>query len=357
MAKAKDSLIPLGVKMGEVAGAMVPGLIDAFVKLIEWTTPVLDGVIALADYFGAVVASGDPLNEFLGALPGPLQGVAEAFGNAINFVRENWPIVEQVVGTVVDAVAGFFRDTLGAGVEDAQGRFAFIKAWIDENMPLIRQTIENVLAGIAAFWAEHGETIMGVVRRAFDTISLVVDTVLKTVLGLIRAVLLMINGDWEGAWEEVAQVVDRAMDTIWTMLRNGLTSLVELVTNLVPDMWSAGGALLNALGEGISTGFVTLIQKTREKLAELRALLPFSEPKDPSSPLRGLARSGEAIVGQIQQGLNRASLNLGGVLGAPMAAGATYGPMTVNVYGATDAPATARAVDDALTLRRRRGGL
>jgi hypothetical protein len=41
----------------------------------------------------------------------------------------------------------------------------------------------------------------------------------------------------------------------------------------------------------------------KSKLDDLTSLLPFSEPKDPTSPLRGLAQAGEAIVKNITAGM------------------------------------------------------
>ena len=104
---------------------------------------------------------------------------------------------------------------------------------------------------------------------------------------------------------------------------------------------------------------MTLIEKTKEKLTELRNLLPFSEPKDPSSPLRGLARSGEAIVGQIQTGINRASLDLGAALGGA-GARAGGGPVlvyqTINSGGEIDGGVVRRASRDGVVDAMRRSG-
>jgi TP901 family phage tail tape measure protein len=270
-------------------------------------------------------------------LPGIISG-------AVGFVREGVAFIQKL-----------FASDLKEGLDSGLSRFQFVKDWIDENMPLIRQTIQTILTAIATFWRNHGDTIMSVVQRTFDTVMLVVDTILKSVLGIIRAVMLAINGDWEGAWNEVANVVGRILSTILTVVGNQMLSMVQLIVSIGPSLIGAGRALIENMWTGMSTGFTVLFSRARAKLQELRNLLPFSEPRDSTSPLRGLAKSGEAIVGQIQQGLDRASLNLNGMLSTPTAAGATYGNMTVNVYGATDPTSTARAVDNVLNTRRRRG--
>jgi hypothetical protein len=47
----------------------------------------------------------------------------------------------------------------------------------------------------------------------------------------------------------------------------------------------------------------------REKLQDLADMLPFSEPKDRGSPLRGLAESGQALVENMMKGMDFSPLH------------------------------------------------
>lgn len=306
---------------------------------------IKEGLISVQGLLDANLPQLEAFASMLGErIAGAARWAVESIGTLTKWWQENFTAIGSSTDGITAKIKAFFEE-----------RFGFILDWVQENMPLIKQTIQTILTAIQTFWAKHGDTIMTVVQRTFDAVMLVVDTILKSVLGIIRAVMLAINGDWEGAWNEVANVVGRILSTILTVVGNQMLSMVQLIVSIGPSLIGAGRALIENMWIGMSTGFTVLFSRARAKLQELRNLLPFSEPRDSTSPLRGLAKSGEAIVGQIQQGLDRASLNLNGMLSTPTAAGATYGNMTVNVYGATDPTSTARAVDNVLNTRRRRG--
>ena len=260
-----------------------------------------------------------------------------------------------IIRAGVDWITKLFSGDLTEGLSDGLGAFQIVKDWIDENMPLIQETIQTVLGAIMAFWDKHGTLIMEIVTRTFDTIMLVVDTVMQSVLGIIRAVMLAINGDWEGAWDEVGLVVTRIFNTLLTVIGNQLQSMISLIINIGPDFIRAGASLISNLWTGINTGFDMLYENTKRKLKELRDLLPFSEPKDASSPLRGLAKSGESIIKNVQDGLNRASLNLG-MLSTPLHGEPVIVYQTINTSGAVDNNGIRRASrDGVLDAQRRRG--
>ena len=86
-------------------------------------------------------------------------------------------------------------------------------------------------------------------------------------------------------------------------------------------------------------------------------MLPFSEPKDPSSPLRGLAKAGEAIVDQVRSGIERAAAWSLPDLRMPQAeaAGAQIS-ITINISGMEDAPAAGRASKDGVLAGLRAAG-
>lgn len=89
-------------------------------------------------------------------------------------------------------------------------------------------------------------------------------------------------------------------------------------------------------------------------------MLPFSEPKDPSSPLRGLAKAGEAIVDQVRTGIDRAADWSLPDLRMPQAVGAGgSAPMTItiNISGVADAEGAGRASRDGVLAALRAKGV
>jgi hypothetical protein len=69
-------------------------------------------------------------------------------------------------------------------------------------------------------------------------------------------------------------------------------------------LFGAGAALINSLIAGIQSRIGAAIQIVRDGIQQIADLMPGSEPKDPSSPLRGLAERGAAIFGNLAEGIN-----------------------------------------------------
>jgi hypothetical protein len=53
-------------------------------------------------------------------------------------------------------------------------------------------------------------------------------------------------------------------------------------------------------------------------MAELTALLPGSEPKDTTSPFRGLGKRGEALIANFQEGIDKTPILLPEILSSSM---------------------------------------
>jgi hypothetical protein len=247
-------------------------------------------------------------------------------------------IIRTVVLPAIQNMIGFFTG-LGEKVRGtADGPLTHARQWFDENLPLIRQTVETILTWIQNFWAAHGETIMTVVMNTFNTVKIIIDTVLGTVLDLIKLAMQIITGDWEGAGETLIGIVERLWNSIKAIVRSQLDSLRAILSDFGGDMLAAGGRLINQLSQGISNAWTGLIENVRARLRQLRDLLPFSEPKDASSPLRNLAASGRALVDNIQTGIDGLRLNIDGPASGLAASGAGGGPIsiTINVNGGGD---------------------
>jgi hypothetical protein len=104
------------------------------------------------------------------------------------------------------------------------------------------------------------------------------------------------------------------------------------------DWGAIGQAVVDGIWDGMQSAWGGLEEWFYDRLEEMRNMLPFSEPKDPMSPLRNLSQSGEAIVEMIQEGINKAAdwslpaLQMPAGAAAGAAAGGAIN-ITVNVNG------------------------
>lgn len=87
--------------------------------------------------------------------------------------------------------------------------------------------------------------------------------------------------------------------------------IVTAVGDLSKTLSGAGAALMSGFVSGVASKAKEAVDIVRDAVQKIRDLLPGSEPKDASSPLRGLSDAGEAIMGNIATGIR---LGLGGSL-------------------------------------------
>ena len=124
----------------------------------------------------------------------------------------------------------------------------------------------------------------------------------------------------------------------------------------------SGTAILESFQTGIDAQWATFLEYWKGKMQQLRNQLPFSEPKDPTSPLRGLGKSGRSMVRMIQDGIDRESFNVNVLGGRAQAASTTTNntmpvSITVNVSGGADGGAISAAVQNGVLSAARSMGI
>lgn len=317
MAKVSSALIPLGGKLAELAERMMPAVTKAVETLMPWVESLIDGLIRLIDWFSGTTEKGDETGSMLQKATGWASTAVEAF----------------------NSIVGFLRDTFWAAFDTTGGKFDFVKQKVDEIMPYIRTVVETVLGAITGFWETNGETIKTVVGNMFQVIETTFTTALRVILDAVRLFFQVLTGDWEGAGDTLKNIARTLWDGITEIFRLQLNSIGQLVGGF--NLGDAGGKLINSLKDGISRKWDDLKNWFKNKIQGLRDMLPFSEPKDPTSPLRNLDRAGEGLIEQVQRGLDRAGFSSGflrPLAGAAAGAGGGMGPITIlqNFYGPTD---------------------
>ena len=164
--------------------------------------------------------------------------------------------------------SGRVRSLLGPVISFMQEQFAWIVDWVRENWPLIQATIETVMAAvktvvaavlgaIRAFWQEHGDKIMVIVDSVWTIVKTVIETTLKTIFDIIKFIMQLITGDWEGAWETLRGIVDRigqAIVTIVGSLWDGIVAAFNIGLDLLADAWDRAWSKFKEIGSNIVEG-------------------------------------------------------------------------------------------------------
>ena len=193
------------------------------------------------------------------------------------------------------------------------------------------------------------------------------------------AALQLLTGDFEGAGETLRGIVTRWSTTLRSIFGEMIDGILALWRAV--DWAGIGRAIVEGIWAGLRAAWGGLQSWFADRLQEWRNMLPFSEPKDPASPLRGLAKAGTAIVQQVRTGIERAGgwtlpdmeLPSGATIvqqvrtGIERAGGwalpglqpaVAPGPVsiTINIAGVQDAPAAGRAGRDGVLAGLRAAG-
>jgi TP901 family phage tail tape measure protein len=314
-------------------------------------SPVLDVFQGLADTF---TAAEDPITGFLDVL----SEVSPTFELLRGIVEAALPPIESIVESVFGIIAGLIEDHGAKMLADVTSAWQGIQAIIDNILPPIESIVETVFGAIAQFLDAHGAEIEAVLAKAWDTIAMVVDAALKLInativpafeyiasflsahseeiqqilggawkiisgiidaaltliQGIIKSAMQLIQGDFSGAWqtiqdtneqlwEDFKQVLSGAWDVIKGLVSAGVDAVVGQFLGMPAKVAGVGQAVVQQIWDGIKARWGELEAWFTGQLQALRDQLPFSEPKDTSSPLYGLSDAGAAIIDQITLGM------------------------------------------------------
>lgn len=218
-----------------VAMSLLPALTQLAGEVLPQLTPVLTAVAAAASAFIT--------GQFVPALMG-----------AVQFVKDNWPVIQSTIEAVM----------------------TFVQGLIASVMPQITANMGEALTQITEFWQAHGDQIIQIVTVAFALIATTVTTALTLLTGIITVALQLINGDWEGAWTTIQDTFTTIMDSIlgiagtsldeflqtwsevlgqlWTIIQLGVQKAYDTVVGFVVMFKDVGLDIMRGLSDGLNEG-------------------------------------------------------------------------------------------------------
>jgi phage-related protein len=315
------TIAPIGEAVLALANFALPYLLSGFETMragIEVAINAVSAVVhqVIAAVSGVLSGTGTTSVNSWGAVYAAVQGVIGSYIAAI----------QSIITTVIGAVAAFWQQNGDQIMAWTQATWQTIGSIITLAMQLIQAIVVPIWQAVAAFIAANQDTIVAVLTTAWNNISTIISTVLATIEGIIKIVLAAISGDWGTVWETLKTTTTTIIEGIKTIVESTITgmrdvalgildslvsgfgerfdSILSAVTNLGERAYDAGASFINSIRDGIMNTISGLIADARRALQELADLLPGSEPKDPTSPLRGLGARGRAIVENMLPGMS-----------------------------------------------------
>lgn len=310
-------------RLREIAGA-----VSDFI-----TSPFLPTVQGIADRFRAWYDEMGGTETVLNTISSTLSMVGGVIQSVTGFFQENTAAQALLVGGITAlgtaygiATAASIAHSVATNAVSIATKAYTAAQWL-MNAALTANPIGIVvtaLAGLAAalvYAYNNSETFREIVDRAWVGVKAAAQTAWSFLSGTVwpgmreffasvGQAAMDLKARWDQAWSMIQAAVRTAMQVVKAIFTGDTQALIGIVTSIGPQLASAGRAVVEMLKQGISNAWAGLVGFFRGKLAELRAMLPFSEPKDPSSPLRGLVKTGATIVRMIQSGIDAEKLDL-----------------------------------------------
>jgi phage-related protein len=241
---------------------------------------------------------------------------ATNFGGLQEFTAVAWAKIQEYFNIAMAAIKQLVDDIGGDVI-----------AWWQENYPLIEQTvktvsdavrayIENFLNAVKAFWDLHGEQIMSVVQSIWTIISTIVRTGVNVILGVVRMVMQIINGDWAGAWNTALGIVQKINSAIWKVLGelgNIVVRALAFVLTEIASLAAKAAAQAAKIGENIVNGIINGISALAQKLKDYAKNLilglfgVMNSAAETKSPSMVTTRMGMFVGLGLVNGLNNAA--------------------------------------------------
>lgn len=309
---ALNNLKIAGAELGETMMATLAPIIDQIVvKLQEfsaWFTNLDESQKQTILVIGAVVAAIGPAVVVISKVVGGISSIITAVGT----------VVGVITGTVIPAITGFVA-TVGivpiAIVAAAAAIIAAIAVFGDQ-IKAVLQGVDDFLQGVfATDWTNIFGPVLGEalnvffanVKNIWDSIKMVFDGIIDFIRGAFTS-------DWERAWTGVKEIFGGIFNGLKAVAKAPLNAIIGMVNMAISGINAVIGGL-NKI-PGVDIGQIGKI---------------------PYLAKGGILSRGSAVVGEA--GPELLTMSAGRAVVQPLTNNttnnsATYGNVTINVYGA-----------------------
>jgi hypothetical protein len=218
-----------GMQQAIIAGAGVLAVLGPVISIISGITGSIGKLSS-----GISVLLGHPILLAIGAIIAGLVLLYQNNEDFRNFVNEAWKNIQEVVGGVIDAIAGFWTSTLQPTLQ-AIGDFAQNILWpiIQVIFMAVGEVVQAVFSLIAGSW-------QNILLPAFTAIGAFLSNVLMPVfctvfngiVTVVSAVFSAISDFWNGVLKPVFTAIGDAAEWLIDAVRGPLTTIQDTFTNV-----------------------------------------------------------------------------------------------------------------------------
>lgn len=315
MEKLKTSVQNLAVQLGDILIPVVEEVVGHVQRIVNWLGSLDESQKKTIVTVAAVVAAVGPALIVIGNVVGVVGNIITGIGTAIQVIGT---VVGMITGTVIPAITGFVA-TVGivpiAILAAAAAIIAAIAVFGDQ-IKAVLQGVDDFLQGVfATNWTNIFGPVLGEalnvffanVKNVWDSIKMVFDGIIDFIRGAF-------TGDWERAWTGVKEIFGGIFNGLKAVAKAPLNAIIGMVNMAISGINGVIGGL-NKI-PGVDIGQIGKI---------------------PYLAKGGILSRGSAVVGEA--GPELLTMSAGRAVVQPLTNNttnnsATYGNVTINVYGA-----------------------
>lgn len=315
MEKLKTSVQTLAIQLGDILIPVVEEVVGHVQRIVDWLGSLDESQKKTIVTITAVVAAIGPALIVVGNVVGVVGNIITGIGTAIQVIGT---VVGIITGTVIPAITGFVA-TVGivpiAILAAAAAIIAAIAVFGDQ-IKAVLQGVDDFLQGVfATNWTNIFGPVLGEalnvffanVKNVWDSIKMVFDGIIDFIRGAF-------TGDWERAWTGVKEIFGGIFNGLKAVAKAPLNAIIGMVNMAISGINGVIGGL-NKI-PGVDIGQIGKI---------------------PYLAKGGILSRGSAVVGEA--GPELLTMSAGRAVVQPLTNNttnnsATYGNVTINVYGA-----------------------
>lgn len=313
--KLKTSVQNLAIQLGDILIPVVEEVVGHVQRIVNWLGSLDESQKKTIVTIAAIVAAVGPALIIIGKVVSGVGGIVGGLGTAIKVIGT---VVEIITGTVIPAITGFVA-TVGivpiAILAAAAAIIAAIAVFGDQ-IKAVLQGVDDFLQGVfATNWTNIFGSVLGEalnvffanVKNVWDSIKMVFDGIIDFIRGAF-------TGDWERAWTGVKEIFGGIFNGLKAVAKAPLNAIIGMVNMAISGINGVIGGL-NKI-PGVDIGQIGKI---------------------PYLAKGGILSRGSAVVGEA--GPELLTMSAGRAVVQPLTNNttnnsATYGNVTINVYGA-----------------------
>ena len=283
---------------------------------------IMQAVTVISDYVQSVIGglvtwwqeNNQMILEAAQNVWGAIQVVIEVAMNIISSIMQTvWPMIMAVVKFAWDGI----KNIIDGVTKVITGIIQAFSALFTGNWSALWDAVKQIVSGaVQAIWGfiqlwivgkiiGAVKVFAGMMKSLFSSAWAVVKNIFSSSLswigGNVSSGLGAVKGVFTTILNALKGIVTGAFSGVRAAFSSGMSNALSTVTNFFGSFKSAGANIVGNIAKGITGAIGKVTGAVKGVLKAARNLLPFSPPKDKSSPMVGLEKNG--IVGNIAQGI------------------------------------------------------